>query len=694
MVDGLLRHGLAPALTLFLFGTPATATHTADDVQAVEVRGARQGAAFADEADRPWRFPDSRTVTSIRPDDRPMTPPLRLEDLAASVPGLLVEPANAGLSSAVKLRGFAVSRLHRDGLPDVQRMFVRDMATVERVDVLQGPVGALVGVSSPGGMVQFVGKRPQALADTTLQLLAGTQAFGRLVLDSTGPLHGAGADLRYRLIGVAQDGRTAEARLPVRHQQGLAALEWHYGNGWIGIDWQVQHNQTPFNFGTVITNAGALGRATQAADVAWDRLLVVPGGMPADRRYHDGRLQWQHTWAGGLQANLSLGQATVTRDETLLGYWAVTSPSSLSSYWTRYNDTYRQRAARVDLQGRLAHGDWQHALRIGADRYRQGFLFDGLQNVGAFSIDLAAPQAAAWATPPLPVSRRYNDERIDERGVWIADQATWRDKFEITVMARHQAYGIESSRVPVPRKAVGAATATPWLVGMSWRLSPVWRVFGSAATGMDANRGTQADGGFLAPQTSLQTEAGFALQQDRFRASTSLWRVDLNHLAMPDPLDRTALVAAGGRRVQGLHAQWSYEGDTWGFNGHLSMQRTRQLTRTSNSLGDRFVGVPDGQSALQAWWRLPTEHAAMPITLMVGLTGMDSRMADVANTVLASGYARLDLALRLSSLGQKEVWTLQVRNVADRRYVEAVTRPDDVFQGSRRQAWLGWQGRW
>lgn len=692
MLERLLRHSLIPALSLI--GVSGAAAGPLEGMQVVEVRAPPEGTAATTETSRPWGLPGTRSITSIQPDDAPMTPALRLEDLAAAVPGMWIEPSNAGLSSAVKLRGFAVGRLHRDGLPDVQRMYVRDLATVERVEVLQGPAGALAGIASPGGLVQFIGKRPQALAATTMQLLAGTQAFGRVVLDSTGPLEGLGADLRYRLIGAAQDGQTDWASLPVRHQQGLAALEWHYGGGWLSIGWQLQFNQTPFSFGTVITNAGASGRPVQAADIAWDRLLVVPGGAPADRRYQDGRLQWQHTWGNGLQANLTLGNATVTRDETLLGYWAMTSPDSLSSYWTQYHEQYRQRTARFDLQGVLASGAWQHTLRVGADRYQQSILFDGQQNIGAFGIDLATPLTAAWATPAQPAIRRYNDERIDERGIWIADHATWQGELDVTVMARHQAYGIESTRVPALRKTAGAAAATAWQAGLSWRLGPALRMFSSVATGMEPNRGTQANGDSLAPQSSLQTEAGLALQQSRWHLSASLWRTDLDHLAMTDPLDRTALVAAGGRRVQGLQAQWRYDSNTWGFNGHLTAQHTRQLVRTSSALGDRFVGVPDHQAGLQGWWRLPPAQTALPVTLMASLVGMDGRMADAANTVLVPGFARLDLALRLQGADRRDVWTLQVRNATDRRYVEAVSRPDDVFQGGRRQAWLGWQGRW
>lgn len=693
---------LRPAVLAVLAGLAgvlglAGAVPGAHAQQTVEVLGARPAGALADEAGRLPTVANVQSATSIRPADAPTSMPVRLEDLALWSPGVLVEPANAGLSSAVKMRGFAVTRLHRDGLPDVQRMYTRDLSTVQRVDFIQGPAGALVGITSPGGMVQFIGKRPQAVQSTDLQVTAGQNRFGRFVIDHTGPVMtqpdaaSASPDLRYRLIGSLQDGQTDLAHLPTRHQQALAALEWHHADGWVGIDLQEQHNQTPFTFGTVITNGGAAGRAVQAADVAWDRLFVLDGGAPAARRYHDARLHWQHNGPGDWRLRLVLGQATVTRDETLLGFWALTSPSTLSSYWTRYHDSYRQRAARFDLQRQVRWGAWTHDLSIGADRYRQGFLFDGLQNIGAFSINIAAPEIAPLASDPSPTTRRYNDERIDERGLWLADKLSLADGLELTAAVRQQAYEIASARSPKPRKTVGNAAAATWLTGLSWRPGPQWRAWASAASGMDANRGTRADGGFLPAQRSMQGEAGLEVRQGGFSGAASLWQINLDQLAMTDPADRTALVAGGGRRVQGVQVQASCGDELLGSSGHLSVQRTQQTVRTSATLGDRFVGVPDQQGALHGWWRLPLPDLAA-LTLTASINAVGPRMGDAANTVRVPGFARADLGLKLPA-GPGH-WLLQIRNVADLRYVESVTRVDDVFQGARRQARLGWQGHW
>lgn len=170
----------------------------------------------------------------------------------------------------------------------------------------------------------------------------------------------------------------------------------------------------PFTFGTVITNEGAPGSPVQPAQVAWDRLLALEGGAPATRRYHDSHLRWQHRLGDDWQLRASFGQAIVTRDETLIGFWTITSPSTVSSYYTQYHDSYRQRSARVEASANLGTGAVQHDLRFGLDRYRQRFHFEGVQNIGGSTIDIGNPDFSAVDPAQLELTRRYNDERIEE----------------------------------------------------------------------------------------------------------------------------------------------------------------------------------------------------------------------------------------------------------------------------------------
>ena len=131
---------------------------------------------------------------------------VRIEDIAGLVPGLQVDVLNAGLSSAVKLRGFAVTRLHYNGMPDVQRMFTRDLVTVDRIDVLAGPSALALGITSPGGVMHYVGKQPRFKTSHTASFKLDSNGVGRAEIDLTGRMGHDQSPLAFRLVAAGQDG--------------------------------------------------------------------------------------------------------------------------------------------------------------------------------------------------------------------------------------------------------------------------------------------------------------------------------------------------------------------------------------------------------------------------------------------------------------------------------------------------------
>ena len=197
----------------------------------------------------------------------------------------------------------------------------------------------------------------------------------------------------------------------------------------------------------------------------------------------------------------------------------------------------------------------------------------------------------------------------------------------------------------------------------AWRLrsQPLWHIYAALSTGMEANRGATQSGDLLPPQTSKQADAGVNW---RWAANGSVhaaaYRIDLTNLAMTDPTDRTAVISAGQRQVDGLKWAVGVGLAPWGVQANAAAMRTRQVVKTN-------LGIDS------AVW--------------LGLTTVGPRMGDAANTVRVAGYTRIDAGARSAWPGGHAV-QVGVRNLANTRYVEAVTAVDDVFQGPLRQVWL------
>lgn len=116
-------------------------------------------------------------------------------------------PQATGFAPMVRIRGFNTYDRAEDGLRRAYG-FATSMEDKERIEVLNGASGFLFGAASPGGMVNYVNKRPtrDRLNSVTLGNYGGSQAF---VHGDFGGQFDADGRVGYRVNLVRQDGKTA-----------------------------------------------------------------------------------------------------------------------------------------------------------------------------------------------------------------------------------------------------------------------------------------------------------------------------------------------------------------------------------------------------------------------------------------------------------------------------------------------------
>ncbi|MEE1925741.1 TonB-dependent siderophore receptor [Pseudomonas sp. 148P] len=151
--------------------------------------------------------PQSVTVmTRQLMDDRNLT---SLDQVLAQTPGMTFGQRNYG-SHLYLSRGFVVSNENymMDGIPgqayNPTAWMPNDMAIYDRVEVLRGAAGLLLGAGSPGGAVNLVRKHATTEPRLSLIARAGSWDSYRLDLDAGGKFNDTGT-VRGRLITAYED---------------------------------------------------------------------------------------------------------------------------------------------------------------------------------------------------------------------------------------------------------------------------------------------------------------------------------------------------------------------------------------------------------------------------------------------------------------------------------------------------------
>jgi TonB-dependent siderophore receptor len=127
-----------------------------------------------------------------------------LGDIAQFTPGATFLGNAVGFGTAVYLRGFSAGRAV-DGVP--QQTFTTyepDYVIFDRLEIVKGPSSVVYGVSSPGGLVNFVTKGATPQTVDYLYAQVGSWDSYRLEGQIAGALDSAG---HVRAIGIAADDR-------------------------------------------------------------------------------------------------------------------------------------------------------------------------------------------------------------------------------------------------------------------------------------------------------------------------------------------------------------------------------------------------------------------------------------------------------------------------------------------------------
>ena len=185
-----IRVHLAAALPLLAFGVvhaQSSGDATASELETVVVTG-RAGVEEAHKVEV------SYAITTIDADSLRRDAPLGVADALGSVPGFWVESSGGEASANIRARGipeegFSTVGMEEDGLPvqhdpglgwlNADQSFRLD-DTIERIEVVRGGPASMFSSNAPGGVVNFITRKPGAVAEGSIKLESSDYGLRRV----------------------------------------------------------------------------------------------------------------------------------------------------------------------------------------------------------------------------------------------------------------------------------------------------------------------------------------------------------------------------------------------------------------------------------------------------------------------------------------------------------------------------------
>lgn len=612
----------------------------------------------------------------------------RLSELTAVDPAVSDAYNTEGYWDYLTVRGFVIDNrfnYRRDGLPiNAETSIALDNKA--QVEVLKGTSGMQAGTSAPGGLVNFVVKRPTELPlrRAWLEWRESATVTGAVDLSQR---FGAGEAFGIRVNAAASriDPKVRDAK-GERHLFAVAG-DWRLGAETL-LEAELEHSRRSQ---PSVPGFSLLGNTVPAPtdprinlnNQAWAQPVVLAGTTASVR--------WQHTLAGGWRLVAHAATQRLTSDDRIAFPFGCFDPEPAPDgtyYADRYcpngnfdlydfrsdNERRRTDALNLTLGGRLLAGAIEHQLSASVLHSRvknrfglQTFAFSGTGNVDGSITDLPANAAP----------NDFNtdrDERSTELGLRDAIRLDARNTLWLGV--RHTRLQRESQRNDPtdPRPTDYAQSFTTPFVAASHSWAPGQLVYASWGRGVESdvtpNRSRYSNAGEAFTQTSRQIELGArgtSEQVDWNAALFDIRRPRLGDFGACDVDDSCVRRPDGEQRHRGLEAGLALRLDAWTLRAGAQWLQARVQGSADAAIdGQAPTNVPARTLKLQA------EHrpAALPgLALQGALVAESRRQALPDNSAQIPGWSRIDLGARYDTRwsGTALTWRVGVDNLADRR---------------------------
>ncbi|MFL9925156.1 TonB-dependent receptor [Herbaspirillum lusitanum] len=569
---------------------------------------------------------------------------------------LLVRGLGIDATNGFKMDGLAIPGWGNDLLP---------MEMFERIELLKGLSGFMYGFGSPGGIMNYVQKRPTD--ENTFSVDVGYKSNSLL-------------SEHVDVGGRAGDDKRLGYRINLVHEQGgtyFKGGELIRDAASLALDLKLTNDLT-LTFDTLYAKRKSLGNAFWGMSLASG--LALPATIdPSTRQQPEGAyfnnenimvttgLQWRlnEDWKSSFSYRYAREDVDyVYGNINILNAAGDTSTSMSAGI---YGFQFQQLQAM--LEGQVNTGAVKHQLVFGASRQE----YQSLSDRSGVSLALGSGNMYRDTTLRTTLNNdthtQYRSAEIIQNALFASDTLSFGENWSLIAGLRYTKFdqiGLNTSGVTTTRYKRNPLTPT---IALMFKPAPDTTFYGSYVEALE--RGgtaplTAANANeILGPMKSKQVELGVKTERETWSTSAALFRVQ-----------RTAeftnsanyYVQDGETRYQGFDLSGRYDlNKDLSLNGGVMWLDAKYQNSSSTLQGKRVVGAPRFQATAAVRYRV----AALPgLSLNAGGRYVGSSKLSTDNTLDLPSYYSFDTgAVYRTRLGGKDVtFNAQIQNLTNHRY--------------------------
>lgn len=598
----------------------------------------------------------------------------RLADLVNLNASISDSYNSPGYWDTISVRGYTLdnkTNYKRDGLPISAETSIT-LDNKSGVEVLEGTSGIQAGVSSPGGLVNYIVKRP-----------TGTVRSIRLRAAERGSLLAA-ADLGQRFGTDARFGLRINAAYE-RLRPEIHDLKGHRGLLAVAGDWRI----TP---DSLLEAEFEHSRKSQPSVPGYSLLGdVLPSASKVDPRLNLNNQPWSQPvvfqadtaslrWTQRLGADWNLVAHAVTQrlktDDRLAYAYGCSAEGNYDRYcsdgsfdvYDYRSENERRHTDALDLSadGRLDTAGLKHELRAGVlfSRFSARFQDQAYNSAGIGTVD------GRTQTDANPLAGIPNTNRSERSTEWsLRDRVTITPALQAWLGLRHTRLERSSVNTQGGERVEPASQSftTPWL-GLSYEIAAKQAVYASWGEGIESYVVPQRPaydnhGRFLPAQRSRQAEVGLKSEQRHWTWSGALFSIRQPYVRDAAPF----YGPDGSSNRLGLQGRVGWREGAWSVQASAQFLQARIRGSSDDTLnGKRPTNVPQQTFKLGAAYELP---AVTGLTLLGNLAYEGRRAVLPDNSVFIPGWTRVDAGAeyRQKAGDTTLTWSAGISNLFDRR---------------------------